>query len=377
MYMISGCVPSLYIAAIQGYSDIVSCLVQNGADVDITGYSNMTPLFQASYGGFIEIVKILVESGADVNLCDNHNESPLCVASKEGHSDVVSYLIKNGGDVNICDEHGTSPLLASVENGHVNVLKTLLNNNAEVNNQLSGERLPFMITLMKGRVEIANFLLQNGADYKMKNEGGVTTMQIALWKNYSEILLQIVSLENRRKPFIGNFQLFQLLVDLFDFEVFQDTSCSINRNHNLPLLSFISKDTDEDGIKHLVKLGLGSKLDNKKKHLLLEYAITKSGVNKRVEKVKSLFDLCKSSNVRDYNSVSLLECTRKLFEQNKTLLKESKYRWENYPNEVFRECLKAVSLLDKAGNKTVSKRDVEEYWFIMFFLKQRIRRFSV
>ncbi|CAC5383290.1 unnamed protein product [Mytilus coruscus] len=167
MYMISGCVPSLYIAAIQVYSGIVNCLVQNGADVDITGFCNMTPLFQASSGGFI--VKILVESRADVNFCDNNNRSPLFVASEEGHSDIISYLIHNGGDVNMCDDYGTSPLLASIENGHLNVLQTLLNNNAQVNIQLSGKRLPFMFALMKGRVEIANFLLQNGADYKMKN----------------------------------------------------------------------------------------------------------------------------------------------------------------------------------------------------------------
>ncbi|XP_063404286.1 alpha-latrotoxin-Sg1a-like [Mytilus trossulus] len=343
----------------------------------------MTPLFQASAGGFIEIVKILVESGADVNFCDNNNRSPLFVASEEGHSDVVSYLIKNGGDVHMCNEHGTSPLLASIENGHLNVLKTLLDNNAQVKNQLSGEKIPFMIALQKGRVEIGNFLLQNGADHRMKNECGVTTMQIALWRNYSEILQQIVSLENRRKPLIGTFQLFQLLVDLYDFEVFPGTSCSIKRGHNFPLLSFISKDTDGDGIKHLVKLGLGSKLDNNKKHLLLEYAISKSGVTKRVEKVKSLFDLiCKSSNVRDHDSVSILECTRKLFEQNKTLLKENEYRWTNHHKEVFLECLEAVGSLlanrqDKNRKKTVSKRDVEEYWSIMVFLKQRIRRFSV
>ncbi|CAC5383297.1 unnamed protein product [Mytilus coruscus] len=362
---------ALSIATMYEYFDVVNCLVQAGADVNMIGLCNMTPIFQATLFGYTEIVRFLVENGADVNICDDNNKSPLFAASEQGHSDIVLYLIKNGGDVNMCDDQGKSPFLASIENGHFDVVKTFVDNNVLVNIHLSNKRLPLKLALLKGRVEIATFLLQNGSDYRMKKECEVSTMQIALWKNHFDILHQIVSLENRREPFIGNLQLFQLLVDLCEFQVFPRTSCSINmnkiydgtkfRDRSLALLFFISEVIDRDGIKQLLKLGLGSNLDTEKKHLLLEYAITEPFVLDRVEKVKSLFDVYKSFNVRDHNSVSLLECTRKLFERKNTQAADSAVG--NIQHEI--------------GNQAVRTLDLEEYRSTLSFLKQRVRRFSV
>ncbi|CAC5383298.1 unnamed protein product [Mytilus coruscus] len=387
-------VPPLYIASIKGYSAIATCLVQNGADVNIPLHSEMTPLFRASEGGYIEIVKMLVENGADVNFCNYRNKSPLCAASEEGHLDIVLYLIQSGSDINLCDMYGRSPLLASIETGHFNIVKLLVNYGCKINTQLTGNILPLTFALMQGNIEIATYLIQTGADYNMQNEYGVTSIQLALWKNHTEILHTIIALENKNKLQSGNLKLYQLLVNMHKFEILPETIPSsykcikaegLNYNeHRLALLSFISRGSNGDDLKHLLKLGLGSKFDAEKVHSLLYYIITEAGVTKRVDKVQSLLDFGISSDFRDKIYVFLLKQARTVFEQKKTVWNKITFEWVNNTKEMFMMFFLDIS---RGGPNSISRKhlhyckmykfDVEVYSSIMSLLKQRTRRFSI
>lgn len=55
--------------------------VQNGVNANIAFHGKKTPLFYASVLGHIDIVTVLVENGADVDFCDFKFKSPLCAAS--------------------------------------------------------------------------------------------------------------------------------------------------------------------------------------------------------------------------------------------------------------------------------------------------------
>ncbi|XP_052087894.1 uncharacterized protein LOC127724932 [Mytilus californianus] len=386
--------PPLYIASAYGYSAIANCLVQNGADVNKDMFSKRTPLFEASSGGFKDIVKILVENGADVNFCDYRNKSPLFTASKAGHSDIVSYLVKSDSDINLCDMYGRSPLLASIETGHFEVVQILINNNCRINTQVTGNILPLTFALMQGNVEITTYLIQNGADYNMQNEYGVTSLQLALWKNHTEILQQIISLENEKgpTPYSGNWLLYELLVDMHDFKVFPETISSTNMyseaegriyiNYSEALLTFICKCADEDYLKHLYELGLGSNYDAEKEQALLFFIIiTNIDVTKRVEKVKSLLDVGISSHVRNQVYVFLLKHTITILDKKKTVLGRIEFKWKNNPTEMF--CKTLSQTLGSRPNSIPMKNltdyhfEVEEYSSIMSLLKQRTRRLSI
>jgi ankyrin repeat protein len=52
-----------------------------------------SPLFVASQTGHCDVVKCLIDCGADINLRDEGGQSPLFVASDEGHCDVVKCLL--------------------------------------------------------------------------------------------------------------------------------------------------------------------------------------------------------------------------------------------------------------------------------------------
>jgi uncharacterized protein len=55
-----------------------------------------------SYGGYVEIVTLLLENGADINVRDDANgTTPLMNAVMGGHPEVIQVLLKRGADPNI------------------------------------------------------------------------------------------------------------------------------------------------------------------------------------------------------------------------------------------------------------------------------------
>jgi ankyrin repeat protein len=50
--------------------------------------------------GHCDVVKCLLNSGAGINLCDNQGISPLWVASRFAMYDIVKCLLSSGADVN-------------------------------------------------------------------------------------------------------------------------------------------------------------------------------------------------------------------------------------------------------------------------------------
>ena len=55
-------------------------------------------LFAAAAVGCVDVVSILLESGADVNAVTVRKQTAIHFAAKHGHVDIVKVLIKNGAD---------------------------------------------------------------------------------------------------------------------------------------------------------------------------------------------------------------------------------------------------------------------------------------
>ena len=61
----------------------------------------ITPLYYAATLGQTEIVSLLLQNGADINKSDNNDEwTPLYSAADKGHLEVVKLLIENDADIN-------------------------------------------------------------------------------------------------------------------------------------------------------------------------------------------------------------------------------------------------------------------------------------
>ena len=54
-------------ASQKGYKEIVEILLENGADVNVKGYSDWTALMHASHYGHKDVVELLLENGVNLD----------------------------------------------------------------------------------------------------------------------------------------------------------------------------------------------------------------------------------------------------------------------------------------------------------------------
>ena len=86
---------------------LVTWLVENGADVDLQDKDGLTALHYAcKTDNSCEVVSCLIKNGANINACTGNKVTPLMRAAKKGNSDVVSLLIARGANVDLKDKDG-------------------------------------------------------------------------------------------------------------------------------------------------------------------------------------------------------------------------------------------------------------------------------
>jgi ankyrin repeat protein len=83
----------LFIAAEKGHRDIVSLLLDHGADVrQATTNNSMTAMHVAALHGHRKIVSLLLKHGADKSVKATTGHRPVDFARQQGHSALVPLL---------------------------------------------------------------------------------------------------------------------------------------------------------------------------------------------------------------------------------------------------------------------------------------------
>jgi ankyrin repeat protein len=82
------------------YLDMVSLVIEFGADVNLANGDGDTALSLAAARGHLDVVRLLVRSGADVASVDVNNRCALVAAAAEGHANVVRFLVGAWGGNN-------------------------------------------------------------------------------------------------------------------------------------------------------------------------------------------------------------------------------------------------------------------------------------
>eukprot|EP00501_MAST-03F_sp_TOSAG23-6_P001635 GSMAST32.ASY1.ANO1.1702.1 assembled CDS len=128
----------LMFAAQRGLLDIVSSLLDNGADINVMITDSSTALsFALKWIETLqnEIVHMLLEGDADPDWtlanCGS-NFTALIVASVVGSAEIVATLLKAGADPNKLDRHRNSALMLAVKNGHLEIVENLIASGAKI-----------------------------------------------------------------------------------------------------------------------------------------------------------------------------------------------------------------------------------------------------
>ena len=120
---------ALHLACIDGHVEVVSYLLDQGANINTTDNVDATPLYYACYEGRLEVVELLLSRGADPTICDCGGWTPLIVASYEGHVDVVRYLVRNRAvraTIDTQDNTGCTALWIASATNRTGVVKVLV-----------------------------------------------------------------------------------------------------------------------------------------------------------------------------------------------------------------------------------------------------------
>ncbi|TVY09130.1 hypothetical protein FPZ49_15075 [Paenibacillus cremeus] len=183
----------LIAAAERGDTKLVLQSIQDGASINFQDDRGRTPIMAATHGNKPDTVKALIQAGADINLQDNLWDNPFLYAGAEGLLDIVKLMIDAGADPKLRNRYGGSALIPAAERGHVAVVKELLERSkVDVNhiNNLGWTALLEAIVLSNGdekHQQIVQLLVDHGADVNIADKDGVTPLQHAKKRQFTEI----------------------------------------------------------------------------------------------------------------------------------------------------------------------------------------------
>lgn len=179
-------VSPISLAATNGNFEILSLLLNAGADANTVLPGGETVLMTASRTGRPDSVKVLLAKGANVHSKETaYNQTALMWAAAEGHVETIQALLKAGAEINARSKSGFTPLLFAVREGRIPAVQTLLKLGASPNEAIESEvrrgggvkgppaggAAALLLAVENGHFQLASVLLDAGADPNASQTG--------------------------------------------------------------------------------------------------------------------------------------------------------------------------------------------------------------
>ena len=155
----------MHIAARAGHADILSILIEHGADVDVRGYYMYTPLHKAAYFGKLEAGQCLLDRGADIDARILNRATPLCLVASamNDYVEIAQMLLRRGARIEDHDEDLWTPLHRAVVAGNIQTVRLLLEHGPDVNARDKSGNTPSQLGSQRGHHKIVELLSKYGA----------------------------------------------------------------------------------------------------------------------------------------------------------------------------------------------------------------------
>ena len=206
----------LHTAAANGHAELVSYLLEHGADLEGVVLNGDSPLAMAVTSGHADVVRLLLDHGAKVNAgfylhraCDcehthiarlllDHGAdvnrrgrgglTPLMIATLTNNLELVQLLVSHPEtDLTLADDDGNSPLCVASDRGYVQIIRTLLAHNADVNKPSRDTTAPLTRACRYGHMDAARVLVEAGANLDAQDKDGFTALSIACIRSHFDL----------------------------------------------------------------------------------------------------------------------------------------------------------------------------------------------
>ncbi|MBA3536992.1 MAG: ankyrin repeat domain-containing protein [Tatlockia sp.] len=212
-----GHTPILWAAA-KGYTDIVDCLAQKGANLNYatdcpdTAEHDKTPLFWAIENNHLDTVKCLLKHGADFTLvfnnpqCEEDGFFAIHSAIKQGCLDIFNYLVPLYSSNYLLGKNKYHYIHIAALYGQLEIVKTLIKQNpALLEFKDCYSQTPLLLASREGQNEVVKYLLSQGADFTVRTkrpdseDNNKTALQLAKsgchYKTANSLILKITKEE--------------------------------------------------------------------------------------------------------------------------------------------------------------------------------------
>uniref|UniRef100_A0A8I3N9R8 Uncharacterized protein n=2 Tax=Canis lupus familiaris TaxID=9615 RepID=A0A8I3N9R8_CANLF len=163
----------LYKAASVGHLEKVKEHLQlKKHDVNVRDREYRTPLHLACANGYSNIVSLLIEQLRKINVCDSENRSPLTKAVQCAKEDCATILLGHGADPNLADLDGNTALHCAVCGQSVSLVEKLLEH--------KDGYTPLLLAITENNAKMVEYLLKRGADVNASDNNQRTALMIAL-----------------------------------------------------------------------------------------------------------------------------------------------------------------------------------------------------
>lgn len=176
-----------YAAAMSGDVAAVARYVEDMSplDVDAADEVGMTALLWASLRGHTDIITTLLQAGADPDGFNNGLNSPLLLAASRGHAEAVAILLDHGANPTVRNIKDRDALFMAVLFGHrskglINILKVLHFHGIQLNAKDSTGASPLHECASRNLPRPVQLLVDAGADVNSQHgRTGITPLQAA------------------------------------------------------------------------------------------------------------------------------------------------------------------------------------------------------
>ncbi|XP_068582467.1 ankyrin repeat and SOCS box protein 2-like isoform X2 [Cebidichthys violaceus] len=177
----------------------VQCLLETGADPDISNKNKETPLYKACELDDMDMVSLLLTHGATVNQRCGQGWTALHEAVSRNNTEICEILIRAGAAINPPNTYSVTPLIVAAQRGQMRALCYLLGKGADVNMQTCDGVTALHEASKNGHKESVAALLTKNADANKPADSGLLPLHIAAQFGHHEIVSLLVSVTSRAR----------------------------------------------------------------------------------------------------------------------------------------------------------------------------------